>query len=73
MELKITHSATSKQRAPALNNMDMARLYEFLTTLWIGRIDNVLKEDARDIGIVITAEIELGLYTYVTTKYVYEI
>eukprot|EP00944_MAST-04C_sp_MAST-4C-sp1_P005081 g5081.t1 len=57
MELKITHSATSKQRAPALNNMDMARLYEFLEKQHSGlaELTNVLKKDARDIGIIINS------------------
>jgi hypothetical protein len=57
MELKITHSATSKQRAPVLNNMDMARLYEFLEKQHSGlaELTNVLKKDARDIGIIINS------------------
>ena len=57
MELKITHNVGSKKRAPVLNNMDMARLYEFLEKQHSGlaELTNVLKKDARDIGIIVNS------------------
>ena len=57
MELKITHNVASKKRAPVLNNMDMARLCEFLEKQHSGlaELTNVLKKDARDIGIIVNS------------------
>ena len=57
MELKITHSVANKTRAPDLNNMDVARLYEFLEKQHLGlaELTKVLKKDARDIGIIVNS------------------